>query len=74
MAQVALAWTMGKEGEFALQAKSCKFFIMYGLGVCAPIIGTTSLENLKDLIGIIIVEACTCQYSRCFRRCSCKPF
>jgi aryl-alcohol dehydrogenase-like predicted oxidoreductase len=34
MAQVALAWVMGKKE------------------VSAPIIGTTSLDNLKDLIGM----------------------
>lgn len=33
MAQVALAWSMSKEG------------------LSAPIVGTTSLENLRDLIG-----------------------
>lgn len=33
MAQVALAWAMGKEG------------------VSAPIVGTTSLQNLAELIG-----------------------
>lgn len=33
MAQVALAWSFGKEG------------------VSAPIVGTTSLENLRELIG-----------------------
>ncbi|TFK35358.1 aryl-alcohol dehydrogenase [Crucibulum laeve] len=38
MAQVALAWIMGREG------------------VTAPIVGTTSLENLKDLLGAVNVE------------------
>ncbi|KAH8818651.1 NADP-dependent oxidoreductase domain-containing protein [Flagelloscypha sp. PMI_526] len=35
MAQVALAWIMGKEG------------------VSAPIVGTSSIENLKDLLGAV---------------------
>jgi len=38
MAQVALAWSMGKEG------------------VSAPVVGTTSLENLMDLIGAVHVQ------------------
>jgi len=35
MAQIALAWSMSKEG------------------VTAPIVGTTSLDNLKDLLGAV---------------------
>ncbi|KAL6308541.1 aryl-alcohol dehydrogenase [Sparassis latifolia] len=38
MAQIALAWSMAKEG------------------VTAPIIGTTSLQNLTDIIGAVNVE------------------
>ncbi|KAJ7513117.1 aryl-alcohol dehydrogenase [Mycena galericulata] len=38
MAQVALAWSMGRD---------C---------VSAPVIGTTSLENLKDLLGAINIQ------------------
>jgi len=38
MAQIALAWTMQKEG------------------VTAPIIGSTSLDNLKDLIGAVNIS------------------
>ncbi|KAJ6624048.1 NADP-dependent oxidoreductase domain-containing protein [Mycena sp. CBHHK59/15] len=38
MAQVAVAWSMGKEG------------------VSAPIVGTTSLANLADIIGAIQVQ------------------
>ncbi|KAH8818660.1 NADP-dependent oxidoreductase domain-containing protein [Flagelloscypha sp. PMI_526] len=38
MAQVALAWTMGKEG------------------VSAPIVGTSSIANLKDLLGAVKIQ------------------
>ncbi|KAH7914144.1 aryl-alcohol dehydrogenase, partial [Hygrophoropsis aurantiaca] len=38
MAQIALAWSMAKDG------------------VTAPIVGTTSLENLKDLLGAIHIK------------------
>jgi len=38
MAQIALAWIMGKKG------------------VAAPIIGTTNLDNLKDLLGAISIR------------------
>jgi len=37
-AQVALAWSMSKDG------------------VTAPIVGTTSLKNLEDIIGAVNVE------------------
>ncbi|KAF7325607.1 Aryl-alcohol dehydrogenase [Mycena kentingensis (nom. inval.)] len=43
MAQIAIAWVTSREGELL----SC---------VNAPIIGTTSLENLKDIIGAIDVQ------------------
>jgi len=38
MAQIALAWTMKKDG------------------VTAPIVGTTSLDNLKDLLGAVQIN------------------
>ncbi|KAH7923715.1 aryl-alcohol dehydrogenase [Leucogyrophana mollusca] len=38
MAQIALAWSMAKDG------------------VTAPIVGTTSLDNLKDLLGAIHIK------------------
>ncbi|KZT05512.1 aryl-alcohol dehydrogenase [Laetiporus sulphureus 93-53] len=38
MAQIAIAWSMSKEG------------------VTAPIVGTTSLKNLEDIIGAVSVE------------------
>ena len=37
MAQVAIAWSLSKDG------------------VTAPIVGTTSLSNLKDIIGIYLI-------------------
>lgn len=38
MAQIALAWSLAKEG------------------VTAPIVGTTKLDNLKEIIGELILS------------------
>jgi len=50
MAQVALAWILTKDGgwffTFMQVLDPCN-----SPGVSAPIVGTTSLEKLKDLIG-----------------------
>ena len=53
MAQVSLAWTMSKPGELIyVFSDDTDVLIEYGiLGVTAPIIGTTSLDNLYDLLG-----------------------
>jgi len=53
MAQVSLAWTMSKPGELIyVFSDDMDVLIEYGiLGVTAPIIGTTSLDNLYDLLG-----------------------
>ena len=53
MAQVALIWTMSKEG------------------VTAPIVGTTSLENLVQLIGKSMDQP-TCNVPD--QRCSCREY
>lgn len=51
MAQIALAWAMSKPCRFTFHSGIC-FLILYAhLDVTAPIVGTTSLENLKELIG-----------------------
>lgn len=56
MAQIALAWVMAKPGTFLLTPgyKSTWFDEHDLQGVTAPIIGTTSLENLKDNLGMLI--------------------
>lgn len=52
MAQVALAWTMAKDGTYTLQLSVCRpVLIAADIAVSAPIIGTTSLEKLEDLLG-----------------------
>ena len=53
MAQVSLAWTISKPGELIyVFSDDMDVLIEYGiLGVTAPIIGTTLLDNLYDLLG-----------------------
>lgn len=50
MAQVNIAWLLSKDGTFPLF-----FSLLIDLtavaGVSAPIVGTTSLKNLEDIIG-----------------------
>lgn len=63
MAQVALAWTSGKDGLLLTHYSSgCmahvqldqKTFML--TGVTAPIVGTTSIENLMDLISAFLLS------------------
>ena len=58
MAQLSLAWIMSRKGIFF----SPSFYTVISFltlkkkkiqGVSAPIVGTTSLENLYDLLGIL---------------------
>lgn len=53
MAQIAIAWSMAKDGE--LNPPPPPIFnraLMGGrAGVTAPIVGTTSLKNLEDILG-----------------------
>jgi len=51
MAQIALAWILSKEGMLILNRCVRPEMFTLRLGVTAPIVGTTSLEKLKDLIG-----------------------
>jgi aryl-alcohol dehydrogenase-like predicted oxidoreductase len=52
MAQLSLAWIMSQNGMFLstviLPVETIKI-----QGVTAPIVGTTSLENLYDLLGMV---------------------
>ena len=53
MAQIATAWVMAKDGKnLLLLARKCPELIPVHVGVTAPIVGTTSLKNLEDLIGM----------------------
>lgn len=53
MAVVATAWALHKDGQFEQYhlLDVSAILILYNSGITAPIIGTTSLDNLKDLIG-----------------------
>ena len=56
MAQIAVAWSMAKDGESSLGRLVGRHFAESTLprvcaGVTAPIVGTTSLKNLEDIIG-----------------------
>ncbi|TFY64458.1 hypothetical protein EVJ58_g2622 [Rhodofomes roseus] len=59
MAQVALAWSFSKDGTYPRLACSFKDIGAERktfAGVTAPIVGTTSLKNLEDLIGAVNIE------------------
>ena len=53
MAQLSLAWIMSKPGELIYVFSDVMDALIEHdiLGVTAPIIGTTSLDNLYDLLG-----------------------
>ena len=51
MAQVSLAWFFSKSGTDL--HKLVLLMSHWLLGVTAPIVGTTSLKNLEELIGMI---------------------
>ena len=51
MAQVSLAWCFSKPGTDL--HKLVPLVSHWLLGVTAPIVGTTSLKNLEELIGMI---------------------
>lgn len=51
MAQVSVAWALSKEGVYSA-ARFVDIPNSYSSeGVSAPIVGTTSLTNLADIIG-----------------------
>lgn len=52
MAQVSVAWVLSKEGDYRVYINWVRLnHGMYFLGVSAPIVGTTSLKNLEEIIG-----------------------
>ena len=51
MAQISLAWAMQRDGMLSTASIKVWSTKLDETGVSAPIVGTTSLENLKDLIG-----------------------
>jgi aryl-alcohol dehydrogenase-like predicted oxidoreductase len=50
MAQVGIAWILSKEGTYRHRPLIYRPDVTQG--VTAPIIGTTSLKNLHDIIGM----------------------
>ena len=58
MAQLSLAWVMSQEGNYFLVLRYSRLNIIIPLGVTAPIVGTTSLENLYDLLGMVLKFSC----------------
>ena len=50
MAQVSLAWCLSKPGTHLSQLNVTDL-IDFMSGVSAPIVGTTSLKNLEELVG-----------------------
>ena len=56
MAQISLAWVMAKDGELRMQYIFADIQIdaWPSVGISAPIVGTTSLDKLKDLLGAYI--------------------
>jgi aryl-alcohol dehydrogenase-like predicted oxidoreductase len=55
MAQVAVAWSLAQEGTIKPQSDIYVSLFMAELpvytGVTAPIVGTTSIKNLEEIIG-----------------------
>jgi len=51
MAQVALAWVMNREGVVFNRSVLLCLNHLFMTGVTAPIVGTSSLVNLHDLLG-----------------------
>ena len=58
MAQVSLAWIMSQEGMYFSIVFSflASLNIQTSKGVTAPVVGTTSLENLYDLLGMFCIS------------------
>jgi aryl-alcohol dehydrogenase-like predicted oxidoreductase len=50
MAQVSIAWSLSKEGGVISSESASVLFIIEGIS--APIVGTTSIANLADAIGM----------------------
>lgn len=50
MAQVALAWCINKPGTYPVIAQPCGLTV--SIGVAAAVVGTTSLKNLTEVLGM----------------------
>lgn len=53
MAQVALAWCINKPGSYTFMSCHVMRSCLHS-GVAAAVVGTTSLQNLKDVIGKLL--------------------
>lgn len=56
MAQIAIAWIITKDGQSRFLNVSFNLFSWCIVGVTAPIVGTTSLANLHDIIGMFSLD------------------
>jgi hypothetical protein len=68
MAQVSTAWILAKEGKLLQYEFPAGHLTKFFKGVSAPIIGTTSLKNLEDILGrsFFVVLAKTRSFTRLF--------
>ena len=59
MAQLSLAWIMSQKGTYisAVIPPASTYYMIKMQGVSAPIVGTTSLENLYDLLGMVYINS-----------------
>ena len=59
MAQLSLAWIMSQKGIFSsVDPPAVSSNMIKIQGVSAPIVGTTSLEKLYDLLGMVYFNSC----------------
>ena len=63
MAQISIAWILSKDGKSAFapiqQSSGLKSLCILGVTsvVAAPVIGTTSLDNLYDIVGTFMLSS-----------------
>lgn len=64
MAQVAIAWTLSKEGGFIhmMTTATLSDWLKRFTVVSAPIVGATTVKNLEDIIGICLLIMCECVF------------
>lgn len=51
MAQISIAWSLSKDGTSRLRPHCLLLWLTRCLVVSAPIVGTTSLKHLEDMVG-----------------------
>lgn len=56
MAQVAVAWILSKDGASSYLAVALLILMLRRIVVAAPIVGTTSVDNLHEIIKAVKVK------------------